>query len=177
EAGWPSPLQRASYPSAVPSGRRGARDRTAREIQTQRKGARFMTDVRPSFITPEMREICARDFEDRVYETMVTRPICESDIMKWAIAVYYPEVAPRLFWDPEYAKRTEHGGIVAPEEFNPFNWQPLIPLRESDCVKSERYFGLEVPGVTRGEMNGGEEVEYTDLRVRPGDLITRKAAI
>jgi acyl dehydratase len=97
--------------------------------------------------------------------------------MKWAIAVYYPEISPRLFWDAAYAEQTEHGGIVAPEEFNPFNWQPLIPLRESDCVKAERYFRLAVPDAARGEMNGGEEVEYTGVRIRPGDVITRKSAI
>ena len=49
-------------------------------------------------------------------------PITDSDIRRWAIAVYYPEPAPRLFWDAEYAAGTVHGGIVAPEDFNPFAW-------------------------------------------------------
>ena len=39
-----------------------------------------------------------------------------------ALAVYYPDVPPRLFWDEEYARSTRHGGIVAPEDFNPFAW-------------------------------------------------------
>ena len=33
-------------------------------------------------------------------------PITDSDIRRWAIAVYYPEPAPRLFWDAEYAAGT-----------------------------------------------------------------------
>ena len=49
-------------------------------------------------------------------------PIAASDIRKWAMAVYYPAPPPRLFWDEEYAAATRFGGIVAPEEFNPFAW-------------------------------------------------------
>jgi len=45
----------------------------------------------------------------------VSYPITVSDIRRWAMAVYYPEEPPRLFWDEEYARATRHGGIVAPE--------------------------------------------------------------
>ena len=34
---------------------------------------------------------------------MVSFPVSESDIRKWAIAVYYPEEPPRRFWDAEAA--------------------------------------------------------------------------
>ena len=36
----------------------------------------------------------------------VSFPISESDIRRWAIAVYYPAEPPRLYWDAEYAKNT-----------------------------------------------------------------------
>jgi hypothetical protein len=44
----------------------------------------------------------------------VSYPISESDIRKWAIAVYYPEPPPRLFWDADFAATTFHRGLVAP---------------------------------------------------------------
>src|SRR5712691_12950122 len=56
------------------------------------------------------------------YGGLKSFPIDRADIRKWALAVYYPEKAPRLFWDEEYAKSTPYGGIVAPEDFNPFGW-------------------------------------------------------
>ena len=68
-------------------------------------------------ITPQMRDIVGLELR-----RATSFPITDSDIRRWAIAVYYPEPAPRLFWDAEYAAGTSHGGIVAPEEFNPFAW-------------------------------------------------------
>ena len=49
-------------------------------------------------------------------------PIRDSDIRRWALAVYWPAMPPRRFWDEEYARTTRSGGIVAPDEFNPFAW-------------------------------------------------------
>ena len=40
-------------------------------------------------------------------------PVSESDLRKWAIAVYWPETPPRLHWDEAYAKTTRFGGIIA----------------------------------------------------------------
>src|SRR5262245_25672282 len=57
-----------------------------------------------------------------------TSPVIEvADIRKWAIAVHWPETPPRLFWDEPYAEKTRFGGIVAPENFNPFAWNIGIP--------------------------------------------------
>src|SRR3954469_16209252 len=53
---------------------------------------------------------------------MISYPVSASDIRRWAIAVYYPEPPPRHFVDEDYARTTPFGGIVAPEEFNPFAW-------------------------------------------------------
>ena len=105
-------------------------------------------------------------------------PITDSDIRRWAIAVYYPEPAPRLFWDADYAAGTSHGGIVAPEEFNPFAWmtqpdpdrQEQSDLAPTRFVSAEETLGVEPAPVTN-LINGGSEVEY-GVRMRPGDVIT-----
>lgn len=55
-------------------------------------------------------------------DVLTSPPISEGDIRKWAIAVYWPDTPPRQFWDAGYAESTRWGGIVAPEEFNPFAW-------------------------------------------------------
>lgn len=96
----------------------------------------------------------------------ISPPVSESDIRKWAIAVYWPEQPPRLFWDADYAKTTRLGGIVAPPDFNPFAW-PIRAERTdepSNRVRPRR--GL------RG-MNGGQ-VETYGVPMRPGDVITAR---
>ena len=73
---------------------------------------------------------------DRAEETLVTQdmidrkdvwgserlspPISESDIRKWAIATYWPDKPPSIYWDADYAKGTKYEGIIAPPDFNPF---------------------------------------------------------
>ena len=95
----------------------------------------------------------------------------ESDIRKWAIAVYWPQPPPRLYWDPEYAKTTRWGGIVAPEDFNPFAW----PIRDSEVKPAGAVPGQQA---RRGGnvMNGGQ-VDTFGVRMRPGDVITRRSRL
>jgi len=109
-------------------------------------------------------------------------PIDASDIRRWAIAVYYPEPPPRLFWDAAYAAGTTHGGIVAPEEFNPFAWTPpdRAPARTGggdapDPNYLERSLGLDPPS-TRFMLNGGVSASY-GVRMRPGDVITSSTSL
>jgi hypothetical protein len=124
-------------------------------------------------ITPQMRDIVGLELRRGT-----SFPITDSDIRRWAIAVYYPEPAPRLFWDVEYASGTSHGGIVAPEEFNPFAWMTQRdPDREERSdpaptrfVSAEETLGIEPAPVTN-LINGGTEVDY-GVRMRPGDVIT-----
>ena len=106
---------------------------------------------------------------------MVSFPVSASDIRRWALAVYHPEEPPRLFWDQAYAEQTAHGGIVAPEEFNPFAWMTADPpgLRrgpDNDPNTLETTLGIEGPGL-RFQLNGGLGAEY-GIRMRPGDVIT-----
>jgi hypothetical protein len=93
-------------------------------------------------------------------------PVSESDIRKWAIAVYWPEQPPRIFWDVDYARATRWAGIVAPPDFNPFAWpiQPERPAGVSNRPRPSR--GL------RG-MNGGQ-VDTYGVPMRPGDVITAR---
>ncbi len=101
----------------------------------------------------------------------VSYPVSLSDIRKWAIAIYWPDVPPRLFWDEEYAATTRWGGIVAPEEFNPFAW----PIRTTPPS-----FAGALPGKTRqkGEnvLNGGQ-IDTFSTRIRPGDVITERTRL
>jgi N-terminal half of MaoC dehydratase len=106
----------------------------------------------------------------------VSFPVAESDIRRWAIAVYYPQQPPRLFWDAGYARSTRHGGIVAPEEFNPFAWmaaerdEPATARPGGDVDHPECLLGIPGPGL-RHQLNGGVSVRY-GARMRPGDVIT-----
>lgn len=96
-------------------------------------------------------------------DVMISPPISESDIRKWAIAVYWPETPPRQFWDADYARTTRWDGIVAPEEFNPFAW----PIERKEAVRLGGPIGKE-PG--QRVLNGGSEARYAML-MRPGDVI------
>jgi hypothetical protein len=109
-------------------------------------------------------------------ERRVSYPIGVSDIRRWAVAVYYPEEPPRLFWDEQYAATTRHGGIVAPEDFNPFAWmsaEPVgLPPRQGghDPNITEKRLGVPSPEL-KFQLNGGMICEY-GVRMRPGDVIT-----
>jgi hypothetical protein len=106
----------------------------------------------------------------------VSFPVSESDIRRWAVAVYYPQEPPRQFWDEVYAKSTRYGGIVAPEDFNPFAWmaaeqdEPQAEMEQNDPDRPELLIGIPGPGL-KYQLNGGMEVAYGG-RMRPGDVIT-----
>ena len=120
-------------------------------------------------------------------ETLVSWPIDRSDIRRWALAVYYPEPSPREFWDDGCAVATGWGGVVAPDDFNPFAWSvkhrrgPDVAPLEVDRAyvtagATEQLLGVMPPPLTHG-LNGGIEVHYGDAPMRPGDTITSPAAI
>ncbi len=113
-------------------------------------------EEKKTYITDELKAQLGVERERRV-----SPPVSLSDIRKWAIAVYWPETPPHLFWDEEYAKTTEYGGIIAPEDFNPFAWPIERPARAGATM---------VPG-TRVVINLGGEATYY-LPIRPGEVIT-----
>ncbi len=170
----PSPSTSVAIPVLPPPHRTmRARARSSGSIGGARPSCARVGDVPDTWITDDMRALIGREFG----EEQVSAPISLSDIKKWAIAIYYPELPPRLFWDEAYAATTVHGGIVAPEEFNPFAWftaeGPRIapsfegPIRDAG---PERAFGV-APPETNFILNGGIEVTY-GVRMRPGDVIT-----
>lgn len=127
-------------------------------------------DVAVDLVTDAMRAAAGTELE-----RSVSYPISSSDIRRWALAVYHPAEPPREFWDVEYADAGPNGGIVAPEEFNPFAWmtaQPpgLKPDYGPGGPSLEERLGLEAVA-TSFMLNGGVRIEY-GTRMRPGDVIT-----
>jgi hypothetical protein len=106
----------------------------------------------------------------------VSYPVSESDIRRWAIAVYYPEPPPARFVDADVAAGTQWRGIVAPDEFNPFAWLTRSrsgadhQLNPDDLDGAERMLGVAGPGLGH-QLNGGYETDY-GVAMRPGDVVT-----
>lgn len=128
-----------------------------------------MAPDRPTIVSDAMRGAVGRPFDDRQ-----SYPVAAADIRRWAIAVYFPEPPPRLYWDEVYARSTVHGGIVAPEDFNPFAWatvRPAVAERAAafDPDFVEHLLGIEGPGLATA-LNAGIDTEY-GVRMRPGDTI------
>jgi hypothetical protein len=122
-----------------------------------------------TLITPQMQAAVGRE-----YQWATSFPIDVSDIRRWAIAVYWPEPPPPLYWDEAHAATTRWGGIVAPEEFNPFAWMRAEPRGDMGPEAArpwpELSLGVEPPP-TRANIAAGLEVEHTGVRMRPGDVI------
>lgn len=129
-----------------------------------------------SNISEEMRSAIGRTLARRVsYE------VSASDIRRWALAVYYPDAPPALFIDAEAAAASRWGGIVAPEDFNPFAW--LTAEQNEDPAAgdaqgpgaTELRLGITPPPL-EFQLNGGLEVEY-GAPIRPGDVITSESRL
>jgi hypothetical protein len=127
-----------------------------------------------TWVTDQMR-----DAEEREFRRRVSFPVAASDIRRWAVAVYYPDLPPRQFWDADHAKTRRHGGLVAPEEFNPFAWltadilqsaNPTAPVYPVAAGYVEEALGIEPPPLTKN-ISGGISVRYGGP-IRPDDIIT-----
>jgi hypothetical protein len=125
--------------------------------------------MKNSWVTDDMRNIIGQ-----IMRESVSYPVSTSDIRKWAISVYYPEEPPRLFWDNKYASTTKYGGIVAPEEFNPFAWSTQKPSLDEPKISgtsfSERELGIEPPQYKAILLTEIRE-NYGAVRIRPSDVI------
>jgi hypothetical protein len=99
--------------------------------------------------------------------------IRDSDIRRWAIAVYWPDTPPRRYWDQTFANSTRVGGIVAPEDFNPFAWPPPIT---SGSTKRPQLDRQPDPQRVRRRVNGGCRAIY-GVPMRPGDSIRRRVRL
>jgi hypothetical protein len=136
-----------------------------------------------TWISDEMRAAIGREYGTSHQSV----PISLSDIRRWALAIYYPEAPPRMFWDEDAAASGPHGGIVAPEEFNPFAWftaeGPVLPPTFEGQVRgsgTEEALGIEAPE-TSFILNGGLELIHGarmrrhHLRAHEADRVPRAA--
>ena len=127
-----------------------------------------MTDTAPdTLVTPDMHDKKGMWGSERV-----SPPISGSDIRKWAIAVYWPDTPPAVFWDADYATTTRWGSIIAPPDFNPFAW-PIVPPK-ADKPKDDK--PKEKPKRRLRGMNGGQ-VETYGVPMKPGDVITMRTRL
>ncbi|WP_426246538.1 FAS1-like dehydratase domain-containing protein [Nocardioides sp. LHG3406-4] len=96
----------------------------------------------------------------------VSHPVSNSDIRRWAIAVYWPEPPPARFLATEE-------DLVAPEEFNPFAWSVASSSHSRSGSLTDGVEGaLGIPGPSLANiLNGGMEVAY-GTPIRCGDVIT-----
>ena len=106
------------------------------------------------------------------YRRATSFPVSRSDIRRWAIAIYYPDPPPPLYWDEEHARKTRWGSIIAPEEFNPFAWMRAAPLNdeEAGAFLPEPSLGLR-PGKLRVTVISNVAITHAGPPMRPGDVI------
>jgi len=126
-----------------------------------------------TLITDEMRAIVGV-----VMDEATSYPIAASDIRRWALAVYHPEVPPPEFWDEDDPATVAMGGIVAPDEFNPLAWitKEPGPARRSPPEGTHRVGAFEAalgvePPPFRAVLQGEIRARYGEVRMRPGDVI------
>ena len=119
-----------------------------------------------TYVTDEMR--AARG---KWGKTRTAAPITETDIRRWAIATFYPEKPPRIYWDSEYAATTRWSGIVAPPDFNPFAWAFERGSSSAPGLRGQRPDGSAVTG-----MNGGQTDTY-GVPMRAGDVISERSRL
>jgi hypothetical protein len=128
-------------------------------------------DTSVSLISEEMHAAAGRELGRRV-----SYPVADSDIRRWALAVYYPDRPPRQYWDGAYAESSGFGGLPAPLDFNPFAWLSAEPgfnapaAEGNDPDQTEKALGIAAPGL-KFQLNGGLSAQY-GVRMRPGDVIT-----
>ncbi len=119
-----------------------------------------------TYVTPQMREA-----QGEWGEARVAPPITETDIRRWAMATFYPQQPPRIYWDAGYAASTRWGGIVAPPDFNPFAWPVERPKGGQAGLGGQHPEGKQLTG-----MNGGQTDTY-GAPMRPGDVISARSRL
>ena len=127
-------------------------------------------------VSEEMQAVIGKEFRHKT-----SFPVASSDIRKWAMAIYYPDAAPAVFWDDTAAAEGPNGTLTAPEDFNPFAWMTASGPESDDGSDSnnpdntELILGIAGPGL-KFQLNGGMEVEY-GVPICPGDVVTSSSRI
>jgi hypothetical protein len=125
------------------------------------------TETPTTVISAEMQAAIGTEIARRV-----SYPVTDSDIRRWALAVYWPEQPPARYLGGDGSTP------AAPEEFNPFAWAAaevaVHPAAtggtQNDPDNTEKQLGLAGPGL-KFMLNGGMEAEY-GAPIRAGDVIT-----
>ena len=109
----------------------------------------------------------ANSVRGQVYGETTSPPVAAVDVRRWAMAIYWPEKPPRLYWDTAYATKSRWGCMVAPAEFNPFAW----PVEGAYQLPAW-------PEIFHAELSfsAGNEAEYF-LPIRIGDVISGTSSI
>jgi hypothetical protein len=117
------------------------------------------------------------------YGVAYSYPVAASDIRRWAIAVYHPEPPPAHYLDPEAEAA---GRLVAPLDISVFAWaaartepnpkQIEVDQKYRAVGAMEQNLGVTPPELLRA-LNGGLVVDYTGVRIRPGDVIRTETVI
>jgi hypothetical protein len=129
-------------------------------------------------IRPDLAELVGRP-----YGRQVSFPVCASDIRRWAIAVYYPDAPPPHYLDPQLA---ETGRLLAPLDINVFAWGAARSVPTGREIETDQKYmrvgamehrlGTRPPDLVRA-LNAGLSVDYTGVRIHPGDVITSQTII
>ena len=85
--------------------------------------------------------------------------------------MYWPETPPKIFWDEDYAKATRWGGIIAPQDFNPFAW----PVHRAAAAAAAAQRPSREAQRFR-VMNGGQTDTY-GVPMRPGDVVAARSRL
>jgi hypothetical protein len=118
-----------------------------------------------TYVSEQMRECVGRRLDRRI-----SYPITSSDIRRWAVATYYPELPPQQFWAAP-AGSHDTAAPAAPEDFNPFAWLIAVPAGPPPSLRDpEEVLGIPGPDAPV-RLRGGMSVEY-GAPMRAGDVIT-----
>jgi len=117
------------------------------------------------YVSERMLQCVGRELDRRV-----SYPIAASDIRRWAVAVYYPEPAPRRYWAAA-GGLDDSAGLTAPEDFNPFAWLIADPPGPPPVLRDpEEVLGIQGPKA-KVRLRAGMTAEY-GAAMRSGDVIT-----
>ncbi len=130
-----------------------------------------MTERQITYVTEGMLEAQRKWGPSRT-----SYPITTTDIRRWAMATYYPERPPPIYWDEEYAATTRWKTIIAPPDFNPFAWTLTTGAPTKRSGPSLNAQPRHPEGKPLTGLNGGQTDTY-GVPMRPGDVVSARSRL
>jgi acyl dehydratase len=122
-----------------------------------------------SLITAEARAAIGRESEP-----LTGYPVSDHEIRRFCYAV--DDLNP-LYTDPDYAAKTEYGGIVAPPLFLTIPFARDVPRSRLNPDGIPRLSSTVIPPLKADRlMWGGLEIEFFQV-VRPDDVLTQRTKL